>query len=249
MWTNENTAHLECLYGVWVPDFISSFLIVKETSTDQKLLEVYLTEDPEYPIKIKDIHIVRASHNAPLPTCVQIPIGHPLFTSSIPLPFSAAVNHPVPDLHCLFFGYLEDNQIDFEFIQRLTQNHWSQDYCQSIVVQSPISIPSIPSTVATLDSPESQHPGENQSLMTETRVTQPLVPSSPSSSGQSHWQSTTAVETTPFLSGETSEHTSTYYTALETLLVRPPRLPTSPHPRNPSPPSDSLLSMMLLNAS
>ena len=78
--------------------------------------------------------------------------------------------------------------------------------------------------------------------MTETRVTQPFVPSPLSSSGQSHQQSATVVETTPLLSGETSEHTSIYHTALEILLVCPPCPPTPAHPAHPSPPSDSLLS-------
>ena len=78
--------------------------------------------------------------------------------------------------------------------------------------------------------------------MTETRVTQPFVSSPLSSSDQSHQQFTIAVETTPLLSGETSEHshTSTYHTALETLPVHPPCPPTSPYPRNPSPSLDSL---------
>ena len=76
--------------------------------------------------------------------------------------------------------------------------------------------------------------------MTETRVTQPFVPSPPSSSDQSHQQSTTAVETTPLLSGGTSEHTSIYHTASDTLPVCPPCPPTPSCPRNPSPPFDSL---------
>ena len=42
MWIDENTAQSEHLDGVQVHDFVSSFLIVKETSTDQRLLEVYL---------------------------------------------------------------------------------------------------------------------------------------------------------------------------------------------------------------
>ena len=99
--------------------------------------------------------------------------------------------------HCLFFRYLKDKDIDFEFIQRLTWDHCFQDYCQPIVIQPPLPIPSIPSAVSTLNSQESQHPGENQSLMTETRVIQPFVPSPPSSSDQSHEQTTTAVKTTP----------------------------------------------------
>ena len=70
MWTDKNTTHSEHFDSVQVHDFVSSFIIAKETSTDQRLLEVHLTEDLEYPIKIKDLHIVRASHNAPLPVCV-----------------------------------------------------------------------------------------------------------------------------------------------------------------------------------
>ena len=134
MSTDENTAHSEHFDGVQVHDFVSSFIIVKETSTGQRLLEVYLTEDPEYPIKIKDIHIVRAPYNAPLPIHTQIPISQASSSSSISLPFSATVNHPVPNLHHLFFGYLEDIEIDFEFIQRFTCDNCSQDYCQPIVI-------------------------------------------------------------------------------------------------------------------
>ena len=120
MWTDENTAQSEYFDGVQVHDFVLSFLIVKETSTDKRLLEVHLTEDLEYPIKIKGIHIVRAPHNAPLPIHTQIPIGQPPSTTFIPLPFSVTVNCPVFNLHHLFFGYLKDADIDFEFIQRLT---------------------------------------------------------------------------------------------------------------------------------
>ena len=50
MWTDENTAQSEHFDGVQAHDFVSSFLIVKETSTDQRLLEVHLTMDLEYPI-------------------------------------------------------------------------------------------------------------------------------------------------------------------------------------------------------
>ena len=126
MWTDKNTAQSECFDGVWVHDFVSSFLIVKETSTDQRLLEVHLTEDLEYPINIKDIHSVRAPHNAPLPICTQIQIGQPPSSSSTLLPFAVTVNHPTLDLHCcLFFEYLEDIDIDIEFIQRLPQDHHS----------------------------------------------------------------------------------------------------------------------------
>ena len=75
MWTDENIVQSEHFNIVQVHDFVSSFLIVKETSTNQRLLEVHLTKDPEYPVKIKDIHIVRAPHNTPLPICIQIPIG------------------------------------------------------------------------------------------------------------------------------------------------------------------------------
>ena len=238
MWTDENTAQSECLHDVQVHDFVSSFLIAKETSTDWRVLEVHLTKDTEYSIKIKDIHILRAPNNASLSIHTQISIGYPPSSSFILLPFFATVNHSAPDLYHLFSGYLKDKDIDFEFIQRLTWDHHSQDYHQPIVVQPPVPIPSISSAVATFNSQESQHPGENQSLMTEARVAQPFIPSPPSSSDQSHWQSTTAVKTTSLLSGETSEHTSIYHTASETLLVCPP----CPPPPPPPPPSDSLLS-------
>ena len=51
-----------------------------------------------------------------------------------------------------------------------------------------------------------------------------------------------AVETTPLLFVETSEHSTTniYQTTSETLPVHSSHPPTPPHPSCPSPPSDSL---------
>ena len=116
MWTNENTAQQELHNGVFINSFVSTFIISKANQTDQRLLEVQLLEDSDYPVHIRDVHIIRALYQTQLPCQTQIPIGQ---SSSLPWtdpPFSTIVSHLAPDLHQLFFGYLQEEDIDFDVI-------------------------------------------------------------------------------------------------------------------------------------
>ena len=116
---------------------------------------------PGIPYKDQGHPHCKNSLQCPIAYSFQIPIGYPPSISSVPLPFSVTVNHPAPNLYHFFFGYLKDEDLDFEFIQRLTWGHCSQDYHQPIVVWPPVPILCISSAVATLNSQESQHPGGN----------------------------------------------------------------------------------------
>ena len=150
------------------------------------------------------------------------------------------VSCPAPDLHRLFFGYLQEEDIDFDLIQSITLDSSPIDFPHPIFVVPPNPTPSIPSAIATFNTKESNRTGENQSLMTEIGVVHPFIPSPPRSSDQSNQQSTTLVETESPRSGEASESTQhTYQTTSKFRTVHPPRPPTPPRPRNPSPPSYS----------
>ena len=52
MWTNENIARGEILNGLKIPSFILTFVLSKANQADQRLLEVRLQEDSDYPIQI-----------------------------------------------------------------------------------------------------------------------------------------------------------------------------------------------------
>ena len=116
MWTNENIARGEILDGLTIHSFVLTFVLSKANQTDQRLLEVRLQEDSDYPVQIRDVHIVRAPYQTRLPRRIQIPIGQ----SSTNPPFAATISHPAPDLHRLFFGYFQEEDIDFDLIRSIS---------------------------------------------------------------------------------------------------------------------------------
>ena len=67
MWTDENIARGEILDGLNIHSFILTFVLSKANQADQRLLEVRLQEDSDYPVQIRDIHIVRAPYQTRLP--------------------------------------------------------------------------------------------------------------------------------------------------------------------------------------
>ena len=116
MWTNESIAREEILDGLNIHSFISTFVLSKANQADQRLLEFRLQEDSDYPVQIRDVHIVRAPYQTRLPRRIQIPIGQ----SSTNPPFAATISHPAPDLHQLFFGYFQEEDIDFDLIRSIS---------------------------------------------------------------------------------------------------------------------------------
>ena len=70
MWTNENTAQQEFCNGVLINSFVSTFTISKVNQTDQRLLKVWLLDNSDYPVHIRDVHIVRAPYQTQLPIAV-----------------------------------------------------------------------------------------------------------------------------------------------------------------------------------
>ena len=162
--------------------FISTFVLSKANQADQRLLEVRLQEDPDYPVQIRDVHIVRAPYQTRLPHRIQIPIGQ---TSSDP-PFAATISYPAPDLQRLFFGYFQEEDIDFNLIRSISLDPSPIDLPHPIRIAPPHPTPSIPSAAATFNTEESNHAGENQSSMTETGVIHPFILSPPRSLDQSN---------------------------------------------------------------